>query len=344
MGLGEIAEEMQHYMDKDSPDFADRLTEIARYLKEQDHIRDDPAYHNTIILTATGVRELEREAAPESTRPTQYSDSTAPSTGRREKRYQFLEAIYDLAGGSPNQFVYWPTVAPRLGWDAENWEHLKEALDYADYLAASGLISIVVDEGTIYRVTPAGIDEVEKEGAQSEPVQSPNTRHVPDDVAKVEEAPLHIRESLQRFREDHPDPTTVAFILMQFRDTKAHGQIAKAIKEGLAAHGITGVRADDKEYHEDLFPNIVTYMHGCGMGVAVFERIEAENFNPNVSLEMGYMYAMGKPLCLLKDRTLTALHTDLMGKLYREFDPYDPGGTIPPRLSRWLNDRGLSKR
>jgi hypothetical protein len=136
----------------------------------------------------------------------------------------------------------------------------------------------------------------------------------------------------------------VAFILMQFRDTKAHEQIARAIKEGLAAHGITGVRADDKDYHDDLFPNIVTYMHGCGIGVAVFERIEEERFNPNVSLEVGYMYAMGKQLCLLKDRTLTALHTDLMGKLYREFDPYDPDGTIPPQLSRWLNDRGLSRR
>ena len=53
---------------------------------------------------------------------------------------------------------------------------------------------------------------------------------------------------------------------------------------------------------------------------------------------------MGKPLCLLKDQTMTALHTDLMGKLYRQFDPHDPDGTIPPRLSRWLNDRGLLKR
>jgi hypothetical protein len=60
--------------------------------------------------------------------------------------------------------------------------------------------------------------------------------------------------------------------------------------------------------------------------------------------EVGYMYALGKKLCLLKDHTFTALHTDLTGKLYREFDPYDPDGTIPSQLSRWLNDRGLSGR
>jgi len=85
-------------------------------------------------------------------------------------------------------------------------------------------------------------------------------------------------------------------------------------------------------------------MHGCGMGVAVFERIKEEVFNPNVSLEFGYMYAMRKPLCLLKDQSLRALHTDLVGKLYRSFDSYDPAGTIPPQLSRWLTDRAMSKR
>jgi nucleoside 2-deoxyribosyltransferase len=134
---------------------------------------------------------------------------------------------------------------------------------------------------------------------------------------------LFIRESLQRFRQDHPDPAIVAFTIMRFRDTREHKQIARAIKEWFVAHGISGVRADDKEYHDDLFPNTVTYMHGCGFGVAVFEGIEEENFNPNVSLEVGYMYALGKILCLLKDQTLTALHTDLVRKLYRPFDPYD---------------------
>jgi hypothetical protein len=263
---------------------------------------------------------------------------------RRELRKRFLHAIYDLAAGSTSQFVYWPNVAPRLGWDAENRDHLEEALGYADHLAGSGLISIEVEEGTIYRITAAGIDKVEQEGAPGAPVPPLSTQEEPDDVARLEEAPLHIWESLPRFREDYPDPLTVAFIVMPFRDTKAHEQIARAIKEGLSAHGITGVRADDNDYHEDLFYKIVTYMYGCGMGVVVFEGIEVKDFNPNVSLEVGYMYALGKKLCLLKDRTLTALRSDLTGKLYHEFDPYDPDGTIPPQLSRWLKGRGLSQR
>jgi nucleoside 2-deoxyribosyltransferase len=239
--------------------------------------------------------------------------------------------------------VYWRNVAPRLGWDAENPDHEEQAVAVAMYLADSGLITVAASEGTMYRITTAGIDAVEEQEVQGTPA-TPSSAEGETDDARAEDAPLHIRDSLRLFKEDHPDPATVAFILMQFRDTKPHQAIVQAVKDGLAEHGIMGVRADDKEYHEDLFPNIVTYMHGCGFGVAVFEGIEEENFNPNVSLEVGYMYALGKKLCLLKDRTLTALHSDLTGKLYREFDPYDPDGTIPSQLSGWLNDRGLSQR
>jgi hypothetical protein len=130
--------------------------------------------------------------------------------------------------------------------------------------------------------------------------------------------------------------------MMQFGTSDTHRAIVAAIKETLGACGLIGVRADDKEYHADLFPNVLTYMHGSGFGIAVFEQIEEVKFNPNVSLEVGYMQALGKPVCLLKDRNLTALHTDLVGKLYKSFDSTDPRGTIPPELKKWLVDRNLT--
>lgn len=155
------------------------------------------------------------------------------------------------------------------------------------------------------------------------------------------ELPIEIKESLERFKHDYPDPTKVAFIMMQFGKTKAHDEIVKAIREVLKAHGISGVKADDKQYHDDLFPNVMTYLYGCGFGIAVFERIEAEEFNPNVSLEVGYMFALKKPVCLLKDRTLKTLHTDLVGKLYKAFDPQNPIKTIPDEITQWLSDKGI---
>lgn len=156
------------------------------------------------------------------------------------------------------------------------------------------------------------------------------------------EPPIEIRESLQRFRAEYPDETKVAFIMMQFGSTKAHTNIVKGIKNVLTPLGITPLQADDKQYHDDLFSNVLTYIWSCSFGIAVFERIEAEDFNPNVSLEVGYMFALRKPVCLLKDKTLKVLHTDLVGKIYRTFDPQHPIKSIAPELTQWLEDKDIA--
>lgn len=153
--------------------------------------------------------------------------------------------------------------------------------------------------------------------------------------------PLEITDSLRKFLIDNPEPRRSAFIMMQFGKTQAHVDIVTSIKTTFQKYGIKALRADDKEYHDDLFPNVQTYMHGCGFGVAVFERLEADDFNPNVSLEVGYMRGIRKPVCLLKDRTLRTLQTDLVGKLYKSFDPQDPLGSIPSELDKWLIDKEI---
>jgi hypothetical protein len=158
------------------------------------------------------------------------------------------------------------------------------------------------------------------------------------------QAPHELFLSLDQFRSDHPDPDKVCFVMMRFGKTPAHRKIHSAIESVLAAADMTAVRADQKQYNDDLYSNILTYMHGCGSGVAVFERLEGDNFNPNVAFEVGYMLSMKRPVCLLKDRTLPNLHADLMGKIYKEFDPQAPRQTIPAVLSRWLADKGLSDK
>ena len=156
--------------------------------------------------------------------------------------------------------------------------------------------------------------------------------------------PIEIKESLERFRADYPEPNSAVFIIMKFGKTKLHDDIVNNVKKTLESCGLKGVRADDKQYHDDLFYNILTYLYGCGSGIAIFERIEAEEFNPNVSLEVGYMMALRKPVCLLKDKTLKTLHADLVGKLYKTFDLQDITNTLIRELSNWLEDKGLVKR
>jgi hypothetical protein len=155
--------------------------------------------------------------------------------------------------------------------------------------------------------------------------------------ALVSDQPAHLHESLQRFFDDNGDGPT-AFVMMKFGQTQAHSAILAAIRSVLEGWGVRALRADDREYHPDIFSNIQTYMHGCTFGIAVFERLEGDDFNPNVSLEVGYMQALQKRTCLLKDKTLKSLNTDLVGKLYRSFDTQNSTHTIPPVLDGWLTD------
>jgi len=151
-----------------------------------------------------------------------------------------------------------------------------------------------------------------------------------------------LEDSLQRFQEDHPNPERVGFVMMRFGKSKIHETIFRVINNTLVSEGLGAVRADDKDYHEDLFYNVLTYMHGCEFGIAVFEHAEGESFNPNVAFEVGYMMALKKPVCLLKDQTLTMLPTDLAGKLYCPFDTQDLDASISKQLSSWLKAKNLS--
>lgn len=155
--------------------------------------------------------------------------------------------------------------------------------------------------------------------------------------------PSAIRESFANFKKLHSDSKKTGFIMMKFENTSAHNKILTAIRDTSRKLGLEALRSDDREYHKDLFSNVETYMWGCGFGIAVYDRIEEEEFSPNVSLETGYMLALRKPVCLLKDKTLQTLHADLLGKLYKPFDPQAPEKTIPNELSKWLYDNGLAK-
>jgi hypothetical protein len=168
--------------------------------------------------------------------------------------------------------------------------------------------------------------------------QSRPNRKISDEAISSPE----IASGLERFRADHPPGARTAFIMMQFKNTRPHKTILSCLKQTLKNRGISGIRADEKEYMDDLFSNIRTYMHGCDFGVAVFDRIIADDFNPNVSLEVGYMLGLGKNVLLLKDATLKALQTDLTGRLYRPFDTTDVESSMPTQVERWLADRGLA--
>jgi hypothetical protein len=142
---------------------------------------------------------------------------------------------------------------------------------------------------------------------------------------------------------DYPNARANVFLMMRFRDTPQNREIHEAMKAPLAHYRLNLLRADEKSYAGELWANVRAYMDACQFGIAVFDQIEERDFNPNVSLELGYMLAEIKDVLLLKEKRLPSLPSDLLGRLYRSFDSYDITTTIEPEIRQWLRDVGVAK-
>jgi hypothetical protein len=153
--------------------------------------------------------------------------------------------------------------------------------------------------------------------------------------------PSNIEDSLQKFKGDYGDKEKCAFLMMKYEDSALQSRIVQRLKNIFYNNGLYLLRADDKHYSDDLLSNIRTYMHGCNFGVAIFERINSDDFNPNVSLEVGYMMALNKSIMFLKDSTLKSLHTDLVAKLYEEFDFQKLTKSFDDSVIKWLKNNDL---
>lgn len=125
------------------------------------------------------------------------------------------------------------------------------------------------------------------------------------------------------------------FVMMRYRLTAHYKAIEDAIRQSLIRYGLTARLAKDRAFSDDLWENIELYMKYSRFGIAVFEEIDEREFNPNISLELGYMYALGRRCLLLKDKRMPRLPTDTCGKIYRDFDTYDLPTSIINAVCDW---------
>lgn len=152
----------------------------------------------------------------------------------------------------------------------------------------------------------------------------------------------HLEPHLREFLHDHPDPERNVFVMMRFLNSTQLDEAQEAIKETLAARDFHAVRADDRDYTGELWSNIEVYMTCCRFGIAIFEDIERRDFNPNVSLELGYMLGRRKRCLILKEQRLPDLPADVVHRLYKPFDMFNIKTSVSREVARWVDvDLGL---
>jgi nucleoid DNA-binding protein len=132
------------------------------------------------------------------------------------------------------------------------------------------------------------------------------------------------------------------FVMMRYQPKDYYKKIELSIRSTLSNHGLFARLAKDSMKSVDLWSNVKYYMDNCSLGIAVFEQIDQRDYNPNVSIEVGYMRAQKKPCLLLKEKRLQALPTDLCGSLYKEFDIMNIEVSVQEAVSAWINDIGKS--
>lgn len=153
----------------------------------------------------------------------------------------------------------------------------------------------------------------------------------------------HYSRFLKGFLGDHPDVDKNVFLIMRFRTGEQYEEIVRVLRESFQEYGLNVIRADDKDYTGDLWENVCLYMLGSRLAIAVFEEIDQREFNPNIALELGFMMAQNKRCLILKDQRMPRMPTDIVGKLYREFDTYNIAASVRKCVDQWARDIGLRK-
>jgi hypothetical protein len=152
----------------------------------------------------------------------------------------------------------------------------------------------------------------------------------------------HLEPHLRQFLSDHPEPDRNVFVMMRFLHSAQLDEAHAAIKETLADRGFHAVRADDRDYTGELWSNIEVYLTCCRYGIAIFEDIEKRDFNPNVSLELGYMLGQRKRCLILKEQRLPDLPADVIHRLYKSFDMFNVQASVSREVARWIDvDLGI---
>ncbi len=96
---------------------------------------------------------------------------------------------------------------------------------------------------------------------------------------------------------------------------------------------MNGILASEHNLTDDLY-NPIACLLSCSKGIAVFDEVEiGQDFNPNVAYELGMLHLLGRGCLILKHQSLKTLHTDILMKLYHEYETPEAAGT---EIRNWI--------
>lgn len=201
-----------------------------------------------------------------------------------------------------------------------------------------------------WRLTPNGIRRVEDLVStsdllaleiESSVILGPSLGSTAHPLIPSNLAPPTLLPGLRQFLADYAFDRNV-FGMTRFPNAQADdadplGPALQCVRDVCADHGFTFHLASDRAIVDDLWSNVAGHMWGCRFGIAFFEDRTGNGLSYNLTVEVGSMLMTGRRCALLKDSTIDAMPTDLVGQIYRAVDLIDLD-TVESAIRSWIRD------
>lgn len=201
-----------------------------------------------------------------------------------------------------------------------------------------------------WRLTPHGVRRVQGVVStmdltalemESAIVVGPNLGSAAHPLIPANLAPPSLLLGLHQFLSDYPFDRNV-FGMTRFPDAQAEDldpirPALQCAREVCADHGLVFHLASDRAIVDDLWSNVAGHMWGCRFGIAFFEDRMGRGLSYNLTIEVGSMLMTGRRCALLKDSTIDAMPTDLVGQIYKDVDLTELA-TVETAVESWIRD------
>lgn len=223
----------------------------------------------------------------------------------------------------------------KLGYDESKIKFRLERNDIAwnDYVKHSKDYDevLVNNSDTVYYETLINqlIDKYNKEDDESIEISHK------DKFTLIKPLIGHKKEVVERLNK-YPYEKNV-FLMMRFR--KYNKYLHTCIENIIKDNGFNCVRADMPEWNiTNNVYNPVAVLYACKYGIVLFdkpEENEKNQFNPNVTYELGMMHLQRKDCLILKHKSLDGVPFDIIKDLYSEYEYQED---ITPLINNWIKN------
>jgi hypothetical protein len=113
-------------------------------------------------------------------------------------------------------------------------------------------------------------------------------------------------------------------------------QLISKLRAAVATHGLRLQVASDGMAEDTLWANVVTYMWASKYAIVLMDSADGL-LNSNVLIEIGGMLMTGRRCAILRDKSVPAMPSDLVGHIYKPTDLTDHGASVEV-VHQWIRD------